>query len=823
MELGKTTKVKNTTKANKDFLNAQGLKTFGPNGFKGEKYPFKDTAYNILSDSLVIDNNSIDSENLNTLSIGSMLSNITANLFHNGSSKIIMDYCGTYYKKYGEALRRKAKVFSIDYEKDGKNDSDYYNPLHFVYDKYGNIDEVMVEKITDTLLKCMQSKVCCTPDNVFALEDIRHIAPTFIYYILENNEIVPKDKCFYTIRSLLLDFTHGRENAKNWAKIQEFCEKHPYSYCAKSLPDMEFVPNQSFIKAIFNIWNALECFNDEPDCWPNDYDGNYKWSKDIVDLTLLPELKCYLFINIPLLGLGASYGYANDFKLQCLLMQAMHFISNYSGEDKYYHMMNGNFPIAPFNSFDEAERFQRDCKEYGNFKDNKIIIARKNDYYYLIWEDRILLASECENYLGNIIYDVKYNEPVITSPTERGAVSHCQIYMTDFDMNLEKPVFPDFWHYYCSAGNRGWSFHIFVRCCYMEKETEMYRVNWKKTYNNFSDLETLFNCASVIVVRKINGRPNVAKYIAEKIVCDNENVKAINNIKSSLTKLDKQYLIGFKNLHLNCLPANKPYLIDDVINFDYDMFSGETYGDKTIAINTSDIELPDSRNISHTLLDSLNVEDKIKNLHLDIKNTFCMPEGSKGLFTYVNGRLEDMDVNFIACPMNDDFSGGAKVASMLFSQGGDILMDIFKFLKEKDILKRTILTPLAPSGHYGTLKARRIAFVLMRDNINADSDTNSIYQSLYEAYLSCYEAIADFDIKDKSIALPLLGTGAGNLPYMVSAEAAINAFNDISKKYAINVTLVAFNDDAYKGIENAMRFVAFKDAVINIISKGGRN
>lgn len=206
--------------------------------------------------------------------------------------------------------------------------------------------------------------------------------------------------------------------------------------------------------------------------------------------------------------------------------------------------------------------------------------------------------------------------------------------------------------------------------------------------------------------------------------------------------------------------------------------------------------------------------EMIQNIHLDFKETCATPNGCKGVFTYCKGKIEDMNVDYIICPMSEELTTGAGVASAVFRQGGDALKTAFdkerQMMKKHPALASDVICPA--SGDYGRLKAKSVLFIATKDKYIGNEETYYIYNVLYAYYRKAFLYLSGKE-SGCSVATPLLCTGAGGLSHSLSAEACINAFADVSRECAISVSLIAHDDTAYQAISNMVCFVALKEAI----------
>lgn len=123
---------------------------------------------------------------------------IKPNLLQENSSAIITDPSGDLYRSFAPfLLQRGHNVYLFNVNDFGE--SSYYNPLLNVYNATGGIDEVKVDVLVDLYMKNAKAGKEGGGGDPFWDKAEKAFMTAIIYYVLENDDIPRRDKCFHTV------------------------------------------------------------------------------------------------------------------------------------------------------------------------------------------------------------------------------------------------------------------------------------------------------------------------------------------------------------------------------------------------------------------------------------------------------------------------------------------------------------------------------------------------------------------------------------------------------------------------------------------------
>ena len=123
---------------------------------------------------------------------------IKPNLLQENASVIVTDPSGDIFRSFAPYLLSKGyNVYLFNASDFGM--SNHYNPLMNVFDSNGEISENQVNILVDLYMKNAKAGKEAGGGDPFWDKSEKAFMTALIYYVLENDAILPKDKCFATV------------------------------------------------------------------------------------------------------------------------------------------------------------------------------------------------------------------------------------------------------------------------------------------------------------------------------------------------------------------------------------------------------------------------------------------------------------------------------------------------------------------------------------------------------------------------------------------------------------------------------------------------
>lgn len=138
---------------------------------------------------------------------------VKPNILQQNCSMIITDPSGDIFDSFSGYLLDKGYNVYIFNVKDLEL-SNYYNPLLNVFNAKGEIDEVKVDILVDLYMKNAKNGQEQGSQDPFWDKSEKAFLTALVYYVLENDDIEPVDKCFNTILKKAQDAKAETENGK---------------------------------------------------------------------------------------------------------------------------------------------------------------------------------------------------------------------------------------------------------------------------------------------------------------------------------------------------------------------------------------------------------------------------------------------------------------------------------------------------------------------------------------------------------------------------------------------------------------------------------
>lgn len=123
---------------------------------------------------------------------------IKPNILQENCSMIVTDPSGDIFRSFAPYLLSKGYNVFLFNASDFTM-SNHYNPLMNVYNSYGEIDETQVDILVDLYMKNAKAGKEAGGSDPFWDKSEKAFLTALIYYVLENDDIPKKDKCFSTI------------------------------------------------------------------------------------------------------------------------------------------------------------------------------------------------------------------------------------------------------------------------------------------------------------------------------------------------------------------------------------------------------------------------------------------------------------------------------------------------------------------------------------------------------------------------------------------------------------------------------------------------
>lgn len=138
---------------------------------------------------------------------------VKPNILQHNCSMIITDPSGDIFRSFsGYLLEQGFNVYIFNIN--DMDSSNFYNPLMNVYDAKGDINEVKVDILVDLYMKNAKNGQEQGSSDPFWDKAEKAFLTALIYYVLENDDIEPYDKCFNTILRKAQDAKAENESGK---------------------------------------------------------------------------------------------------------------------------------------------------------------------------------------------------------------------------------------------------------------------------------------------------------------------------------------------------------------------------------------------------------------------------------------------------------------------------------------------------------------------------------------------------------------------------------------------------------------------------------
>ena len=373
---------------------------------------------------------------------------IRANIMQENSSAVIVDPNGDLYRNLAPALISKGyPVYLFDLT--NPSASNHYNPLDYVYEKDGRINEVFVDSLVDLYMEIETQDRKSYHGDPFWNKTMRALLTALVYYVLGNDDIPKKDKCFNTILEKTILATSSKDYAlfseiDAWLKKASESEDEYLKWVAHKMKlyyDTFLVAPQKTHSAIaINLSSSLSLFSSEG--INNLTRTEKKHSSLNIDLNKLCSQQAYLFVVPPRLHISAVYNNLLSFLSSVLFMQF--YQTAYRGGEKTfrgkYHIgYREGLPVFDcFDSLDDAVNFKKQVSD-------KNIVEHEYDkseakVYDLTWTDfygNTRSYKTCRDYEALQKYVNNLDKMVIWSGNEfsHGAPAlpvHVNVFLNDF-------------------------------------------------------------------------------------------------------------------------------------------------------------------------------------------------------------------------------------------------------------------------------------------------------------------------------------------------------------------------------------------------------
>ena len=741
------------------------------------------------------------------------------NLLHSEYSQIVVDFSDDLYKNTASYLKSLGCNVSVLNLQDPENSS-HYNPLYELYDNYGEVNEVSVDALCDQM--CRDTYGAGANQGVedpYYIKCYRAIYKMLICYITENDDIPREDKNFMTLYQMV------RQLDLDEFGTCEFVRAVNDSPCVLAKEAAETV-SMIHGKTLLYLLTSIKIYFEgglstlcaltqwEPAMGADEY----------VDLAMMTKQTSYLFI----IG-SEKYRYF----LNLVVSQIARRLCELAERQRVQYILSeeGHSPLLyPFGSEKELNRFMHEYKEDPEFDRGLIRIFYINGYFQLIWDGKVIQTSQDARQLKALSGNLKNAK---TTRLECGFSNPVLMYINNAPeyFDYHNLIYP-----YSTCRRMNFGIHLlfdrdrlthFIERVRMDFDLIMLNTAFcvvlskedvvgdtkdceqlRKFFHCTMPLDTLsdyrnrgkihiWNADHIFEGKLIDALPNwlTEDYREKWIAPSDKTQKSSQNIRSIETSgPEKSYKYTKENQPV--LQTFQPDLITA---------RNEKYVEDHVSYHKKELV----RNLMH--------------MHPVFKENTTMPAEFGGYFVHRFGKIEDMRVDYAVCPVNYDLSGGAQVAAAIFKCGGDKVLDGYK-KAVSSANGRSIQKPFIVSSTDTGLKCSNVCFTPMDDKIDLEN-TDDIYRLLFGSYYSVFSSVEKHGTSPSvSIAFPLLGTGAAGYPAQLSAEAALNAFIEyrshmqyVENKKNISVVLLAFHEKDYKSIEDAIRFYAFKNMMIDVI------
>lgn len=336
---------------------------------------------------------------------------IKPNILQENSSQIITDPSGDLFSSFAPYLIKKGyTVYLFNVSDMGL--SNHYNPLLNVYDADGNIDSQKVDVLVDLYMKNASQGKKEGGGDPFWEKSEKAFLTGVIFYVLENDAIPLRDKCFHTVleKVQLARADESKKGAdaetmltKEIKKWQMEMEKAGRKIMCPLYYDTFLIAPQKTANTIL-ITTAvdLQIFSNE------NVDRITRYNEQYPDLNInlddIGSTQTYVFLGIP------QSHQAYNFLIAMLYSQLYGRLYDL-GERGFVGkwMLEEVVGIPKFNPFDSDEdaiAFQHDCAVWNTDEDNGNIKLIERDYinnqkiYLIRWMGR----TDVEGWTPGTVY-----------------------------------------------------------------------------------------------------------------------------------------------------------------------------------------------------------------------------------------------------------------------------------------------------------------------------------------------------------------------------------------------------------------------------------
>ena len=228
---------------------------------------------------------------------------IKPNLLQENCSVVVTDPSGDIFRSFAPYLLSKGyNVFLFNAS--DFTFSNHYNPLLNVYDSYGQIQETQVDILVDLYMKNAKAGKEAGGGDPFWDKSEKAFLTAIIYYVLENDAIPKKDKCFNTILQKVQMAKVDDDNDEDSPLTQEMnawfeqMDREGRPYKAKAYYDTFLIAPQKTANTIL-ITTAvdLQIFSTKEVNMITRLDEDHPEMN--INIDLMATQQSYLFLGIP--------------------------------------------------------------------------------------------------------------------------------------------------------------------------------------------------------------------------------------------------------------------------------------------------------------------------------------------------------------------------------------------------------------------------------------------------------------------------------------------------------------------------------------------
>ena len=340
---------------------------------------------------LTIDNMK-SNRNTNVLTIGygnnrDKSNYIITNIMQENGSALIVDPSGDLFRILAPELIAKGHtVYLFDPTKSSPTVSNHYNPLDYVYDENGEIDEVQVKMLVDIYMKIVKAGKGAGGGDPFWDKCEKAFLTALIYYVLENDDIPKEEKCFNTILKKIQMAKVSDNDDEEYPLTQEMnawfakMDAAGKPYKTKLYYDeFLYTPQKTANAIIINTLVDLQIFSTDHINHLTRTEVNYPALN--IDFKKICSQQAYLFVVMP----TVSYR-TYEFLYSSLFWQfyaTAYRVGERTCRGKYHIGYRKGLPVFDyFDSLEEAEDF----KEQATVIESNYINGTK--IYDIVWKNK---------------------------------------------------------------------------------------------------------------------------------------------------------------------------------------------------------------------------------------------------------------------------------------------------------------------------------------------------------------------------------------------------------------------------------------------------